>query len=199
MKTLTINQALEIMKNKDIKRYPHIYSTYKKALELSKRYHLDEYKVAIAAILHDYAKNEPLAKLVKYLDKSLLKYHSAIYHGEVGSILLQEELGINDQDIILAVKYHVTGHPNMNDTAKTVYIADFIEETRKHDGVDFCRYASNISLDVGVLAISESIYNHLKNKDFKIHPLTYETYQHFLKKVGDKTYESIKSNYQSLR
>lgn len=199
MKILTINKALEIMKNKDINRYPHIYGTYKKALELSKRYNLDDYKVAIAAILHDYAKNEPHDILVKYIDESLLKYDSAIYHGEVGSILLQKELGINDQDIILAVKYHVTGHPNMNDIAKVVYIADFIEETRSHDSVDFCRFTSKVSLDVGVLSVSESIYNYLKDKKFLIHPLTYETYQYFLKKVGVKTYESIKNNYQSMR
>ena len=49
------------MKNK-ILNVASYFSTYKKA-QIKQRYHLDEYKVAIAAILHDYAKNEPLAKL----------------------------------------------------------------------------------------------------------------------------------------
>lgn len=199
MNTLTIENALNIMKMKDEKRFPHIYGTYKKAKELAIKYNIDEYKVCLAAILHDYAKNEPIEKLVKYIDKSFLKYNSAIYHGEVGSILIQEELGVDDKDVILAVKYHVTGHPEMNDIAKIVYIADFIEETRTHPKVEFCRKLSNISLDIGVLAISDTIYNYLKTKkDFFIHPLTEETYKYFLRKVGVKEYEIVKNNCQRM-
>src|SRR5690554_6157442 len=105
MKSLTIEKALNIMKKKDEKRFPHIYGTYIKAKELAEKYNIDKYKVMLAAILHDYAKKEPVDMMIeiinKYLDSSLLKYNPSVYHGEVGSLLIQKDLGIYDSDIIL--------------------------------------------------------------------------------------------------
>jgi predicted HD superfamily hydrolase involved in NAD metabolism len=199
---LTIEKALEIAKLKSKKRFPHVLGTYKKAIELANQYNINEKKVSIAAILHDYAKNEPLDKmemLLETIDPDLIQYNSVVYHGVVGSYLLQNKLKITDKDILLAVKNHVTGHPDMNDIAKIVYIADYTEDNRTHDGVDFCRYASKLSLDIGVLAISEAIFHYLhKISKKKIHPLTEATYHHFLQKVGVKSYEIIKNNYQSM-
>ncbi len=200
---MDIYEALEIIKKKDQLRFPHVYGTYEKARELANYYHVDEYKASISAILHDYAKNEPLDKMKEiinnYLDPELLKYDPVVYHGEVGSYLIHKDLGIKDQDIIDAVKYHVTGHPDMNDIAKIIYIADYTENGRRHPGVNFCRELSKISLDIGVLAVSEGTYQYLINSNNKsIHPLTKETYHSFLKKVGVKEYESIKNRYKGL-
>ncbi|HEY8364229.1 MAG TPA: bis(5'-nucleosyl)-tetraphosphatase (symmetrical) YqeK [Haloplasmataceae bacterium] len=200
---ITVLEALEIIKKRDELRFLHIYGTYETALKLANLYQLDKYKISLGAILHDYAKNMPIDEqkeiINKYLDKSILDYDSAVFHGEVGSFLIQKDLGVNDQDIIQAVKYHVTGHPEMNDYAKVIYIADFTEMNRTHKGVDFCRKLSEITLDLGVLAVSEKTYQYLINsKKNAIHPLTYATYQSFLKKVGVDYYESLKSCYESL-
>ena len=142
--------------------------------------------------------NNDESQLIR-IDCSILKYYENVYHGYAGAYLIKHELGITDPDIIEAIKYHVTGHPNMNNVAKIVYIADKTENTRDFPGIGFCRKLSEISLDFGVLSISEATYDYLTEKNFSIHPLTKKTYDYFLKKVGICYYETLKNNYQSLR
>ncbi len=200
---LDFDTALRIVRNKDKGRFNHILGTVEKAKELANRYRIDEYKCVMSAILHDYAKNEPLHKMkriiLNHLDKNLLKYDPVVYHGEVGSYLIKKDLGINDKDIIDAVKYHVTGHPDMNDIAKVVYIADYTEKNRSHENVRYARLLSHLSLDVGVLGISDVTLHYLKQKNKEnIHPLTITTYESFLKKVGVKAYDAIRNHYKGM-
>jgi len=203
MKQLSIKEALQLIENKNKTRYAHILGTYEKAKELAELYHINEYKCMMSAILHDYAKNETMETLrqiiIDHLDPTLLQYDPVVYHGYVGSYLIQKDLGIDDLDIINAVKYHVTGRPEMNDIDKIVYIADYTEKNRKQLGVEYCRLLSRSSLDLGVLAISDETLGYLKRKnDNKIHPLTQATYQSFLEKVGVENYRAIKNDYKGL-
>lgn len=203
MTKITIDKALEIVKNKNEMRFSHVLGTYEKAKELANRYRINEYKAMMSAILHDYAKNESLETMKKiivdHLDTNILKYNPIVYHGVVGAYLIQKELGIDDIDIINAVKYHVTGHPEMNDIAKIVYIADYTEKNRKLPEVEFCRSLSQISLDLGVLAVNDETIRHLKESNKQnIHPLTEATNHSFLKKVGVRVYDAIRDNYKSM-
>jgi hypothetical protein len=38
-----------------------------------------------------------------------------------------------DEEVIRAVRYHTTGHPNMTLTEMIVYLADYIDESRKFE------------------------------------------------------------------
>lgn len=87
----------------------------------------------------------------------------------------------------------------MRDVAKVVYVSDYIERGRTHESADYCRYLSEQSLDLAVLGVSECTIIYLCRKHADIHPLTIQTYESFLEKVGEATYESIKNNYQRDR
>ncbi len=203
MKNLSINEALKIAENKYKPRFNHILGVYEKAEYLADKYAVDSYKCSIAAILHDYAKFESknlMLDVISIYEPSLVSYDGAVYHGYVGAYLVQKEFGINDVDIINAIKYHVTGHPEMNDIAKIVYVADYTEKGRTHKGVEFCRYLSEKSLDLAVLGCAEGTYDYLiSKKQANIHPLTKSTYETYLKKVGGNVYDTIKDNYKSMR
>jgi predicted HD superfamily hydrolase involved in NAD metabolism len=201
---MTIDEALDIVKKKNEKRFKHVYGTYECATYLAKKYNINEYKCQLAAILHDYAKNEPIEYLkeiiLNHLDPSELQYDDAIFHGIVGAYLVREQFNIEDEDILNAISYHVTGHPLMNDVAKIVYIADYIEVNRTHEGVKFARYLSEINLDLAVVGIAEKTLQFLLDANIKsIHPLSLETYNKFLEKVGALYYDTIKYNYKSMR
>lgn len=202
MHKLTVEKALEIAKNKDKARFAHVYSTYKKATYLAKKYQVKNYQCQIAALLHDYAKNEPYDEMVhiikNHLNIELLQYDKIIYHGEVGAYLVSKRFGIEDKDIIGAIKYHVTGHPLMNDIGKVIYVADFTEDNRNQLGVEFCRYLSEISLDLAVLGCANLTHQYLiASKNKNIHPLTKGTYDKFMEKVGNE-YEVIKNSYKRM-
>jgi predicted HD superfamily hydrolase involved in NAD metabolism len=204
MEKITVDEALRLVKNKNEARYNHILGTMEMATHLAIKYSQDVYKCQIAAIFHDVAKHESIHVLTKIINEHDLKidclnYSPDVYHGPVGAYVAETQYGITDQDILDAIAYHVTGSPEMNDIAKIIYVSDFIEKNRKHDGVAFCRYLSEQSLDLGVLGVSECVLTYLYQKNaLAIHPLSRLTYETFLEKVGVNQYEFIKNRYQSL-
>jgi predicted HD superfamily hydrolase involved in NAD metabolism len=200
---MTVEEALKIVQSKNERRFPHILGTYEMATSLASQYDSNRDKCQLAAIFHDYAKNEPIEAMRQLiedkLDSSYLRYSTNIFHAPVARYYVKTQFKIEDEDILNAIEYHVTGHPEMNDVAKIVYVSDYIEKNRTHPSVDFCRYLSTISLDVAVLGVSEHTYLYLKQiNEANIHPLTISTYQKFLEKVGEAYYESIKDNYKRL-
>ena len=80
-----------------------------------------------------------------YIDKykiildDLEKDSLALSHSLIGSYIAKYEFGINDEDIISAIKYHTTGKEDMNLIEKIIYIADLIEEDRDFPGVEELR------------------------------------------------------------
>ena len=202
---MTIEEALAIVKRKNEGRYPHILGTFEMATHLAKYYKEDLEKCQIAAILHDYAKNESFKTMKEIIlkhgspDKDYLSHSKNIYHAPVARYLVEQRFGISDPDILDAIESHVTGWPNMNNIAKIVFISDYIEKGRTHPSVVYCRYLSGLSLDVAVVGICEHTLSYLHSiQDTKIHPLLTQTYQTFLEKVGEDYYESIKNNYKRL-
>lgn len=200
---MKVEEALAIMQKKENKRFDHIVGTYEMATQLADLYQIDRYKCQIAAILHDYAKNESIDRMEqlikKHLDTEFLKYSTNVYHAPVGKYLVKQELTILDDDILNAILFHVTGHKEMNDIAKIVFISDYIEKTRTHPPVNFCRYLAEHSLDLAVVGICEHTLLFLNRlKQGNIHPWLNETYQEFLEKVGESYYDSIKINYQGM-
>jgi predicted HD superfamily hydrolase involved in NAD metabolism len=202
---MTIEEALVIVKNKNERRFPHIVGTFEMASYLAEYYQEDVEKCQLAAIFHDYAKNEPfevMREIIKQTtlpERQYLLYSTNIYHAPVARYYLETQFHITDLDILDAVEFHVTGHPKMNNIAKILFISDYIEKGRTHPSVDYCRYLSLQSLDLAVAGICEQSLLYLKSIDEEhIHPLLTETYHTFIEKVGEVYYESIKDNYKRL-
>jgi predicted HD superfamily hydrolase involved in NAD metabolism len=61
-----------------------------------------------------------------------LQNPTALLHAKVGSFLAKEKYGIEDEDVLNAIRYHTTGRPCMSTLEKILYIADYIEPGRKH-------------------------------------------------------------------
>jgi nicotinate-nucleotide adenylyltransferase len=74
-----------------------------------------------------------------------------LYHAMCGSMFIQKEFGIDDEEIINAVRYHTTGRKNMSLLEKIVFIADFISEERDYNGVDVMREKARRSLDEAIV------------------------------------------------
>ncbi|MCF8009407.1 MAG: bis(5'-nucleosyl)-tetraphosphatase (symmetrical) YqeK, partial [Halanaerobiales bacterium] len=144
-------------------------------------------KLILAAVLHDYAK--------KYSDNVLLdivqnedinvdyweKKIPVILHAPVGAYLVEKQFGITDLEILDAIRYHVTGRPQMNLLEKIIFIADAIEQSREFNGVNKIREAAKESLNKSIVLICESILNYNINKKSLIHPNTLLTRNYYLK------------------
>jgi nicotinate-nucleotide adenylyltransferase len=141
-------------------RFLHSRCAALTAYDLCVRFALDPDRGYLAGMAHDIAKSLPeeeMKRLARRDDKNFSKLEQkkpSLLHGRAGAVLLRQKFGIEDEDILEAVRYHTTGSPGMGPLARVVYIADKIENSRrdvKGELRDFSRFADLDSLFTAVL------------------------------------------------
>lgn len=171
------------------KRYIHVIGVMAAATDLAKRFGVSEEKARAAAILHDVAKfadPEWMKSIIikEKMDPLLLEYHSELWHAPVGAYLASYEYGINDTDILNAIRYHTTGRAGMSDLEKVIYVADLIEMNRKFPGVDELRQLKEQGLDVMMEASIKHTVEFLVSKNLPVYPDSLKCLEDFTKKKG---------------
>ncbi|MEG2521835.1 MAG: bis(5'-nucleosyl)-tetraphosphatase (symmetrical) YqeK [Anaerovoracaceae bacterium] len=145
-----INKILE--KKLSPKRLKHTLGVAKAAKELAIKYEADVDKTVKAALLHDickcYSSEELDKKIIEYdLPKKYLG-KPKLSHSNVGAEFVKRELGIEDEEIINAIRFHTTGRANMTKLDEIIYLSDMIEENRQYEGVDKLRDLAKSNLEV---------------------------------------------------
>lgn len=169
------------------KRFRHVLGVEEMAILLAEKYQVSTTKASIAALVHDYAKERPAADFLAYiereqLDPDLKQWGNAIWHGVVGAVIIQQELGIKDEEILEAVRIHTTGAAQMSQLAKVLYVADYIEPGRVFPGVEEARRLAFEKLDAAVAYETKQTLAFLVAKEAKIYPKTIETYNKWVAK-----------------
>ena len=96
---------------------------------------------------------------------------------------LKEKYGIDDIEVLNAIKYHTTGHKDMTKLEKVVFVSDYIEKiTRKEQVMIETRKIAFKSLDQAVIKILENTILYLRQNKKKVYYLTNETYNYYLVK-----------------
>ncbi len=163
------------------KRYKHTISVEKTARLLAITYEIDEDLCIVAALGHDYTKEWDLSKnkeiIEKYFsDEDIVEIVPA-WHSYTASVILGEKYGF-DQRILNAIKYHTLGHIDMDDIAKVVYIADFIEPTRTKNNVKyFLNRVGKISLDELFFEVLDYNLENIRERGLIIPQQTIELYE----------------------
>ena len=111
-------------------------------------------KAMFAALLHDNAKY--LSK-EDYPDfKCDEDVPEPIIHQFLGAYVAEKVLGVEDAEVLNAIKWHTTGRPDMSLLEKIIYTADLLEPGRKFPGVDLLRKAVDDDFESGFrLCVSE--------------------------------------------
>ena len=167
------------------RRFRHVLGVEETAVALAGRYGCSQEKASIAALTHDYAKERPddefelIIKRDEY-NPELLDYGNAIWHGLVGASIVQRELGIDDEEILTAIRLHTTGAAEMSVLEKVIYVADYIEPNRSFPGVKEARDIALVSLDEAVAYETKHTLLHLVEQEQKIYPKTIETYNYWV-------------------
>ena len=172
-----VNEKLNLMLPQG--RLNHSINVADCAVKLSEIYNVDPNKAYLAGLIHDCAKyldkkerNDYVEKYEIYLDE-LEEESSALSHSVIGSYIAKYEFGVNDEDIINAIKYHTTGRENMSMLEKIIYIADLIEEGRKFPIVDRLRELTyGQDLDRALLVSFDNTIKFVIDNNQLIHPRT---------------------------
>lgn len=136
-------EMVELLKwleaNLSEKRYLHSIGTAECARDLAKKYNLDEEKAYVAGLLHDCAKCMPDETLVDIIEKNLdvdkiEMMNSKTLHAPVSAFIAKRDFGVEDEEILSAIRWHTLGKINMSDFEKVIFLADKIEpKTRSKD------------------------------------------------------------------
>ncbi|MFB7301793.1 bis(5'-nucleosyl)-tetraphosphatase (symmetrical) YqeK [Heyndrickxia sporothermodurans] len=182
------NKALQLVAEQlTEKRYIHTLGVVDTAVHLAEKYQVDVKKAELAAIFHDYAKFRPLNEMKQIIvqqkfDEQLLHYNPELWHAPVGAYLVQQEAGIQDLDILDAIRYHTSGRKNMTDLEKVIYIADYIEPGRSFPGVEEARKIADKDLDEALLFSVRNTIQFLISKHQAVYPDTFELYNDIVMK-----------------
>ena len=153
-----ISRYKEYLKaNLSKKRYNHSLNVADAAVELAKLYGEDADKALVAGLLHDVAKELSGEKQREYVIKSYLnvdaveKESHALFHAIAGAELARLVFGIEDMDIILAIRYHTVAAGDMSRLAAVVYLADLISADRDYKDVKRMRKLAVSGLERAML------------------------------------------------
>ena len=173
-------------------RFVHSFGTAKCAAELAKKFGLNEEKAYVAGLLHDCAKCFSKEKLIEIINNKLevdeceLLNHKT-FHAPVSAYIAQKDFGVEDEEILSAIRRHTLGSLNMTDFEKIIFLADKIEpETRDKE------YATAVKklldeengLNKALLMCYKSTIKSLVERELKICLLTVEIYNSLLTDVS---------------
>lgn len=172
-------KAEEFVKNRlPQKRLVHTANVAVCALKKAKELGLSEEKVLTAAILHDCA---------KYTDKDEIKgfvlpedVPEPVVHAFLGAYVAERVVGIRDEEVLDAIRYHTSGKPEMSALGKLIFVADMIEKGRNYDGVEKLRALYDGDLDTCFKECLKEEVLHLLNKKSYIYRATLDAYDYYV-------------------
>ncbi len=159
-------------------RWEHTLAVVDCALSLLQAHEssVSERRLRLAVVLHDCAKDLPLSALLKQLARSGILLSDSdtrcpqVLHGPVGALLVRDEWGVADPDVLRAIAWHTTGAPRMGELELVVFMADMVSPDRCYPGVGALRDLAYRDLLAAGLAGTERIIEHLLGQGAFIHP-----------------------------
>lgn len=167
-------------------RYKHTLGVAETAIKLAEKYGCDKDKAETAALLHDCAKymssETILRKCIDYnipiTDSERNNPH--LLHAKLGAHYAETEYGIDDEEILEAIRNHTTGRAEMTLLEKIIFTADYIEPGRKDvEKLEFIRKTAYENLDKTVFLILKNTIKYLNSWNAEIDKPTKEAYNYY--------------------
>lgn len=177
------SRIIEILREKNTeKRFIHSMGVKYMCAALAMRYGYDVDKACICGLLHDNAKHFSDEKLLSKCKKYDLEVTEAerkapyLLHGKVGAYIAAEKFGVEDEEILDAITYHTTGRPDMTLIGKILFLADYIEPSRRVvPGLEKVRRLAFEDIDMAVYEKLRSVTDYLEDSKDIIDDLTMQT------------------------
>ena len=147
-------------------------------------------KALIAGLLHDCAKDYPADMKRRFCKEyhipvdDIMKKQIDLTHPFLGAEVAKREYGVEDEEILEAIRWHTTGKPDMTVLDKIIFIADYIEPNRKKfDGLETARKLTYEDLDKAMKYILESTIEYVKERNRNLHPYSIKALEYYSKKA----------------
>lgn len=167
----------KLKKELDRQRFEHTLGVEQTARQMARVFGEDEEKAALAGLLHDCAKCMPLSQMIKAARHAdvdpVMKESKALMHAVAGRCVAQDVYGVQDEDVLGAIRWHTTGHAGMTRLEKIIYLADVIEPNRKpYPGLEALRALCMQDLDGAMHTALRMSLEHVREQGKTLHPDT---------------------------
>ena len=178
-------------------RYAHVLRVADYAAQLAPIHGLDSYRAYIAALAHDCTKYMDDRAQLEYFEKNGIRLTAdeletpKIYHQISGAHFARKRFGIEDGDILNAVRYHTTGREGMSRLEKLICLADSIEPGRDYPGADMMRQTARTSLDRALLMSFDRLIEFIKQRGLNMNEKTLKARDYLRKELTMTQTEQI--------
>ena len=187
----TVDYIKEWLKNNlTQERYEHSLGTAECAKILAERYGLDSDKAYFTGLIHDCAKCLSKDKMLEILKLIPLEEGEAenpkTHHAPAGAYLAEKEFGIEDKEILSAIRWHTIGKLDMSLFEKIIFLADKIEtKTRPAEYREPITKALNEEngLNKALLLCYKNTIKSLVDRNLTICTATVDIYNELLKNI----------------
>ncbi len=155
-------------------RYKHSVRVAQTCASLCKRFGLNEQIGFFAGIAHDMCKSMDDKMLMGMASRDgnpilkIEKAKPALLHGRAAAVLLREDWGVSDKDLLEAVANHTFGKAGMCDLAKLLYVADKIEPGREQVTPEYTERLMAMTIDGMTAAVVGESMEYLAGKGKKV-------------------------------
>ena len=162
-------------------RYGHTMRVADTAADLALAHGLDEDRARLSALLHDAARETRPGEFLRLADEWNLpigepeRQSPKLLHGPVAAELARRELGIEDGEVLEAVRAHTTGRPGMGPLALVLYVADKIEPARDFPSVERLRHLAREDLREAAAESLRRAISHNEERGRPTHPASLAT------------------------
>ncbi len=173
-------------------RLQHSLSVASVARDMAQTYGSDPDKAYMIGLLHDYAKGVSGADLLALASENALiedeveRQAPDLLHAPVGAYLLANDLGIEDPEILQAVRSHTLGSLEMSLLDKIIFLADMIEPGHDFPGRERLQCLAGRDIDRAMLFALDTTIRYCLEQGRILHPRTIMVRNKFLSNIKEK-------------
>jgi predicted HD superfamily hydrolase involved in NAD metabolism len=162
------------------KRYEHTVRVADTAESLARKHDLDPDRTRLAALLHDAARETEPGEFLRLAEEWDLhigepeRESPKLLHGPVAAELARRELGVEDEEVLEAIRAHTVGRAGMGPIALALYVADKIEPARDYPSVGRIRGLAREDLREAAAESLRRVIDHNEGRGRPIHPASRE-------------------------
>lgn len=138
-------------------RHVHSVNVSAEAVRYAEKYGGDVEKARLAGLLHDVTKETDFDTQLQIIENGgimlteLEKRSPKLWHAISGACYVRDVIGIDDEDIFNAIRFHTTARAGMSQLEKIIFLADFTSAERDYPDIDVIREHAEHSIEEGML------------------------------------------------
>jgi predicted HD superfamily hydrolase involved in NAD metabolism len=167
-------------------RLYHTLGVLHTGLILSQSHKESWWRVAVAALMHDCARQLSPDEIRIRLERYGVQIPAAdeafpqLWHAQLSAEMVERELGIDDAEIKRAVLLHPTGDRDMSRLEKIIFLADYVEPTRQFSAAAEIRDLAYENLEEAFKRALKQKMDYVRSEGKKLHQRSIRALQYYI-------------------